>query len=159
MAAATSPASATTDPITLLSSSAPAARVFPDKACCCGLLSSTHSTHRLMPDLGARAAGREPQPATPHLLSDAALNASALRRSDAVVNFRAQSVEAGHVPLQNVSAKVTTDHGIVTVAPLLAAVLAFVDPGLTKDADCGALISAATAVPQKDQLAATAPGR
>jgi uncharacterized protein involved in outer membrane biogenesis len=74
-------------------------------------------------DLGARAAGREPQPATPHLLSDAMFNPSALRRSDAVVNFRAQSVEAGHVPLRQVSAKVTVDHGILTVAPLLADIL------------------------------------
>jgi hypothetical protein len=74
-------------------------------------------------DLGARAAGREPQTATPHLLSDAMLNPIALRRSDAVVNFRAQSVEVGDVALQKVSARVTVDHGVLTVAPLLADIL------------------------------------
>jgi hypothetical protein len=46
----------------------------------------------------------------------------------------------------------------VVLTPL-AAVLAFVDPGLTKDADCGALISAAAVAPQEDQLAAAAPSR
>jgi AsmA family protein len=74
-------------------------------------------------DLGARAAGREPQTTVPRMLSDAMLSPSALRRSDAVVNFRAQSVEVAHVPLRQVSARVTIDQGILTVAPLLAGIL------------------------------------
>jgi AsmA family protein len=74
-------------------------------------------------DLGARAAGREPQPATPRLLSDAMLDPISLRRSDALVSFRAQSVEAGHVTMQKVSARVTVDHGILKMAPLLADIL------------------------------------
>ena len=74
-------------------------------------------------DLGARAAGREAQAATPHFLSTAMLNPSALRRSDALVNFRAESVEVSRVALRQVLARATLDHGILTVAPLLADIL------------------------------------
>jgi uncharacterized protein involved in outer membrane biogenesis len=74
-------------------------------------------------DLGAGAAGREPQTAVPHLLSDAMLNPRALQRSDTVLTFRAESVEVAHVPLRQVSARMTIDRGILTVAPLLADVL------------------------------------
>ena len=74
-------------------------------------------------DLGARAAGREPQPATPHFLSNVMFNPSALRLSDALVNFRAETVEVSRVALRQVSARMTVDHGIVTVAPLLADIL------------------------------------
>jgi uncharacterized protein involved in outer membrane biogenesis len=71
-------------------------------------------------DLGARAAGREPQTSVSHVLSTAMVSPVAMRRSDAVVNFRAESVEVAHVPLQKVSATVTIDRGIATLAPLLA---------------------------------------
>jgi AsmA family protein len=56
------------------------------------------------------------------LLSNATLSVSAVRRGDAVVNFHARGVELGRVPLHGVSAKVTIDHGILTVSPLAAEV-------------------------------------
>jgi AsmA family protein len=74
-------------------------------------------------DLGARAAGRESKSAVPLMLSDATFNPGTLRRIDAVVNFHATTVEMAHVSLQDVSARMTIDQGIVTVAPLQAGVL------------------------------------
>ena len=76
-------------------------------------------------DLGARAAGRERETGTaPLLLSDAMLNPIALRRSDANVNFRARRLDVGRVSLQEVSAKLGIDHGILVVTQLMAGVLA-----------------------------------
>jgi AsmA family protein len=74
-------------------------------------------------DLGARAAGREPQTAAPLVLSDAMLSPDALRRADATVKFHAQTVEVAHVSLQRVSAGMTIDRGMVTVNPLQADLL------------------------------------
>jgi uncharacterized protein involved in outer membrane biogenesis len=76
-------------------------------------------------DLGARAAGREPKPAPakPLLLSDATLSPYAVRHGDGVVNFQASRVDVAHVSLHAVSAKVTIDHGVLTMSPLLADVL------------------------------------
>ena len=72
-------------------------------------------------DIGLLAAGREHDPdAGKLLLSNAMLNPSAMRRGDWVVQVRAHRVEVGRVPLHEVSAKMTIDHGIVVVAPLLA---------------------------------------
>lgn len=74
-------------------------------------------------DWGKRAAGRE-QPAETDqlLLSNAMLSPKALRRGDWVVQYRAGRVEVGRVPLRQLSAKMTIDHGVMSIAPLLAGV-------------------------------------
>jgi uncharacterized protein involved in outer membrane biogenesis len=84
----------------------------------------TAQTLRLA-DIGLRAAGRDPEAATepPMLLSKARLNPVAMRRSDGVVHFHAQHVLVGRIPLQQLSAQVTLDHGILVLAELSAEVL------------------------------------
>jgi uncharacterized protein involved in outer membrane biogenesis len=73
-------------------------------------------------DLGRRAAGRAPKPvAGQRLLPDTPFRLTGARRSDTVVNFHAQALEAGPVALNTVAAKVTLDHGSIVVAPLSAA--------------------------------------
>jgi uncharacterized protein involved in outer membrane biogenesis len=72
-------------------------------------------------DLGARAAGRVPTPPPQGLLPETQLRLKGLRRSDAVVNFHAHGVELGHTSLHSVAAKLTLDHGVLSVAPLSAA--------------------------------------
>ena len=74
-------------------------------------------------DLGRRAAGRAPKPADgPRLLlPDTPFRLTGLRHGDAVVNFHAQALEAGHVRLRAVAAKVTVDRGSIAVSPLSAA--------------------------------------
>jgi AsmA family protein len=76
-------------------------------------------------DLGARAAGREPEPqsAQPMLLSNAAPDASALRPMTARLRFRAQRLAVGRITLNTVAAKVTVDRGQLAVTPLTADVL------------------------------------
>jgi uncharacterized protein involved in outer membrane biogenesis len=76
-------------------------------------------------DLGARAAGREPEPesAQPMRLSNAAPNARALRPMTALVKFQARRVMVGRVILNAVAAKVTVDRGVLAVTPLSADVL------------------------------------
>jgi hypothetical protein len=76
-------------------------------------------------DLGARAAGREPEPQSAQalLLSDAAPNAGALRPMTADVRFRARRLAAGRITLNTVAAKVTVDRGVLAVTPLSADVL------------------------------------
>jgi AsmA family protein len=75
-------------------------------------------------DLGPRAAGRasESETSPSLLLSNATLSVGAVRRADAVVNFRARGIDVGRIPLHEVSAKLTIDHGILTVSPLVAEV-------------------------------------
>ncbi len=75
-------------------------------------------------DLGPRAAGRasESETSPSLLLSNATLSVGAVRRGDAVVNFNARGVDVGRIPLHGVSAKLTIDHGILTVSPLVAEV-------------------------------------
>jgi uncharacterized protein involved in outer membrane biogenesis len=75
-------------------------------------------------DLGARAAGRDAESATsvPLLLSNAALDPGATRRGDAIVNFHSRRVDIGRIPLDEVVAAMTIDHGVLVVAPLLAGV-------------------------------------
>jgi AsmA family protein len=85
-----------------------------------------HITSQLLrlSDLGKRAAGREPAAdADTLLLSNAMLSPKEVRRGDWVVHYRAREVDVGRVPLHQVSAKMTVDHGILVVAPLLADVL------------------------------------
>jgi AsmA family protein len=76
-------------------------------------------------DMGERAAGRAPKPETaaPLLLSNAMLRPSGVRRSEAQIKFRARRVQVGRILLTAVSAQATIDHGVLTVAPLLADVL------------------------------------
>jgi AsmA family protein len=76
-------------------------------------------------DLGARAAGRDPEPesAQPMLLSTAAPNASALRPMTAIVRFRARRMAVGRITLNAVAAKVTVDRGVLAFTPLSADVL------------------------------------
>jgi uncharacterized protein involved in outer membrane biogenesis len=76
-------------------------------------------------DLGARAAGREPEPesAQPMLLSNAAPNAGALRPMTAMLRYRARRLAVGRFTLSTVAAKVTVDRGLLAVTPLSADVL------------------------------------
>ena len=67
-------------------------------------------------DLGARAAGREPEP-------DPALDVAALRRSDAIWNVRAERIEAGPVTLHAVTARMSIDHGVLEPVSLSADML------------------------------------
>jgi uncharacterized protein involved in outer membrane biogenesis len=73
-------------------------------------------------DLGEQAAGHAPT-GPPLLMSNAMFTPSAVRRDDAVVNFRATRVELRRVSLRMVAAKMTIDHGIVVVAPASADIL------------------------------------
>jgi len=76
-------------------------------------------------DLGARAAGLSSDAGTgkPLLLSNAMIKARSVRHSDALVRYHAERVEVGRVSLHAFAAKMTIDHGIVVVAPLVADVL------------------------------------
>jgi AsmA family protein len=76
-------------------------------------------------DLGARAAGREPEPqsAQPMFLSTAAPNAGALRPMTATIRFRARRMAVGRITLNAVAAKVSVDRGLLAVMPLSADVL------------------------------------
>jgi hypothetical protein len=91
-------------------------------------------------DLGLRAAGRDPEGGAgiQLLLSDAALNPRAWRRDDTVATFRARRLEVGSIPVQDVAAALSVDHGILTVAPLIGhvfdgAVTAHVTANLNTD--------------------------
>lgn len=83
------------------------------------------SQHLRLADLGLRAAGREPQtPGAPRLLmSTTAMDPQAWRRDDAVATVHAHRLDVGPIPIQDVTATLTVDHGILTVAPLTALVL------------------------------------
>ncbi len=75
-------------------------------------------------DLGLRAAGRDPQPASSELLlSAAAPDPTVLRRGRGAVQYRAQRVEAGRTALSALAVKLTNDHGELTLAPLSAQML------------------------------------
>jgi uncharacterized protein involved in outer membrane biogenesis len=75
-------------------------------------------------DLGLRAAGREHDPeADKLLLSNAVFSPSALRRGDWAVGFRARRIDVSRVSLHEVSARITIEHGVLTVAPMLAELL------------------------------------
>lgn len=82
-----------------------------------------HSRLLRSADIGARAAGRATEEAKDLLLPDTVLPLKGLRRSDAVVNFHAAGFEMGHVLMHALTARITIDHGILTVAPLSAAFL------------------------------------
>ena len=52
------------------------------------------------------------------LLPDARLDVGRLRATDARLTYRADSVEAGKVPIRSVSMKLSLDHGLLTIDPL-----------------------------------------
>lgn len=75
-------------------------------------------------DLGPRAAGRDPEPASNELLlSTAAPDPTALRLGKGTVKFRAGRVEAGHTDLSALTAKLTNDHGELAIAPVSAEIM------------------------------------
>ncbi len=74
-------------------------------------------------DVGLRAAGRATGPNPPWLLSDARLSLNVLRIGKATVKYRAEQVQVGRLALQEVSARASRDGGVLTVAPLTAAIL------------------------------------
>jgi uncharacterized protein involved in outer membrane biogenesis len=91
-------------------------------------------------DLGLRAAGRDPEGSRGKqwLMSDAALNPRAWRRDDTVATFRARRLEVGSIPVQDVSAALAVDHGVLAVTPLTGqvfdgALTAHVRANLTTD--------------------------
>ena len=73
-------------------------------------------------DLGRQAAGQAPKPVEKQgrVLPDTPFRLTGVRRGDTVVNFHAQTVEAGPVALRTVAARVSVDHGSISVAPLSA---------------------------------------
>ena len=83
-------------------------------------------------DLGARAAGRAPEPPAGEkkaLLPDTPLKLEGLRKADYAVSFRAQHFDTEKLSFHTVAGKLTIDHGVVTV-PHLAGVLVPVNPAL-----------------------------
>jgi uncharacterized protein involved in outer membrane biogenesis len=74
-------------------------------------------------DLGARAAGRSTEPNPTLLLSNAMVSPNVLHHDGTSVRFRAHEVDLGKLPLHEVSATATIDHGVLKVAPLVAEVL------------------------------------
>ena len=76
-------------------------------------------------DLGARAAGRAPEPPPAEktaLLPDTPLKLEDVRKTDYAVSFRAQHLDTGKLSFRTVAGKMTIDHGVVTV-PHLAGTL------------------------------------
>jgi AsmA family protein len=77
-------------------------------------------------DIGARAAGRAPEPPPSEekaaLLPDTPLKLEGIRKSDYAVSFHAQHIEAKKLSFHTVAGKMTIDHGVITV-PRLAGML------------------------------------
>jgi uncharacterized protein involved in outer membrane biogenesis len=83
------------------------------------------SQHLRLADLGLRAAGRETQnPGAPRLLMSAvAIDPQAWRRDDTVATVHARRLDVGRIAIQDLAAKLTVDHGVLTVAPFSGRVL------------------------------------
>lgn len=73
-------------------------------------------------DIGARAAGRDPEvgPAQPMLLSNASFSPDALRTSDATIKYRARRFEASRIVLTSLAAKARIERGVLSVTQWLA---------------------------------------
>jgi hypothetical protein len=71
-------------------------------------------------DFGLRAAGRTSDPKSPLLLSDAMISPNVLHVEGAVVKYRAERVEVGHLALAGVALDATIRGDILNVAPLSA---------------------------------------
>ena len=73
-------------------------------------------------DIGARAAGRAPEPLPSDekttLLPDTPLKLEGIRKSDYAVSFHAQHVETKKLSFHTVAGKMTIDHGVITVPRL-----------------------------------------
>lgn len=76
-------------------------------------------------DLGAQAAGRAPKPVDGKrlVLPDTPFQLRGARRSDAMIHFRAQTLEMGHVALRAVAAKVRIDDGTIVASPVSGSLL------------------------------------
>ena len=72
-------------------------------------------------DLGARAAGRDPEPESTLLLSDKALPLTGVRRGDAAIDFHAQHLQVGRAALHALAAHITIKDQVLTIAPLTGA--------------------------------------
>jgi AsmA family protein len=104
-------------------------------------------------DLGARAAGRAPEPPAGEkkaLLPDTPLKLEGLRKADYAVSFSAQHIDAEKLSFHTVAGKLTIDHGVVTV-PHLAGILVPVNPALP-----AASASAAASAPPAASTSASA---
>jgi uncharacterized protein involved in outer membrane biogenesis len=107
-------------------------------------------------DLGARAAGRAPEPPAGEkkaLLPDTPLKLEGLRKADYAVSFRAQHFDTEKLSFHTVAGKLTIDHGVVTV-PHLAGVLVPVNPA---SAAPSSATGKASAAPTPNAAAAEAP--
>lgn len=73
-------------------------------------------------DLGARAAGRDPEVGSAELmlLSSKGYNPDALRKAEATIKYRARRLEASRIVLTSVAARVTIDRGVLSVTQWLA---------------------------------------
>jgi AsmA family protein len=77
-------------------------------------------------DLGARAAGRAPEPPAGEkkaLLPDTPLKLEGLRKADYEVSFRAQHLDMEKLSFHTVAGKLTIDHGVVTVPRLVGTLI------------------------------------
>jgi AsmA family protein len=75
-------------------------------------------------DIGLRAAGRAPpESGPPLLLSKAALSPGGFRQDDAAIALHIDQVELTRLKLQNVAAKGSLDHGVLTVQSMSARLL------------------------------------
>ncbi len=75
-------------------------------------------------DLGPRAAGRDPEAAANELLlPSAAPDPTALRLGKGTVQYRAARLEAGRTAISAFAAKVSNDHGELTIAPVSAQIM------------------------------------
>ena len=69
-------------------------------------------------DLGARAAGRDPLPRSPLLLSDAMFNPLVLRIGEADLRLHADELRIGRLPIHAVSATAVIAGGVLTATPI-----------------------------------------
>jgi hypothetical protein len=85
------------------------------------LTADLYSGHLRRVDLGLRAAKRAPERKKGQpLLSDAPIEVSGLRRTDANINYRVRDVDLGLLKLNTLVARVKVDHGVLTAAPVSA---------------------------------------
>jgi AsmA family protein len=119
-------------------------------------------------DLGARAAGRAPEPPTSDektaLLPDTPLKLEGLRKSDYTVSFRVQHLDAKKLSFRTIAGKMTIEHGVITVPHLvgkLDPVVASSAPASTEPGSADSAASAASAPPTLATAApsAAAPGK
>jgi uncharacterized protein involved in outer membrane biogenesis len=84
---------------------------------------SLHSDRLRASDLGTIAAGREePRSEKRFMLPEKALRTVGIRRSDGAIRYEARELDLGRLILRAVSARVTTQHGVLE-APSFAATL------------------------------------